>query len=183
MEARIGVSPVELAQSRRVALAKQLLQDTALPLTEIAFAAGFGSVRRFNALFNARMGSAPSALRRRHAPAHAAGITLRLDYRAPYDWAELVGFLRARAIPGVELVSDASYRRVVHLGGHVGLIEVRPAPARAALLLTASPALFLGHPLPAEVAFAGTAVELLRPRPAVAAVLAGQQTLRQLGQT
>ena len=64
LEARLGVSPVELAQSRRLALAKQLLQDTALSLTEIAFAAGFGSVRRFNALFAQKMGSAPSALPR-----------------------------------------------------------------------------------------------------------------------
>ncbi|MDB4959046.1 MAG: regulatory protein [Myxococcales bacterium] len=141
MEIRIGVSPVELAQSRRLALAKQLLQDTALPLTEIAFAAGFGSVRRFNAVFIDRMGSAPSQLRRKHASARASSITLRLDYREPYDWAQLIGFLRGRAIPGVEVVGDASYQRVVHLAGHVGAIEVTPARDRAALLLTASPAL------------------------------------------
>src|SRR3569623_183197 len=64
LEARLGVSPVELAQSRRLALAKQLLQDTTLPLTYIAFAAGFQSVRRFNAVFAERMGRSPSDLRR-----------------------------------------------------------------------------------------------------------------------
>jgi AraC family transcriptional regulator of adaptative response / DNA-3-methyladenine glycosylase II len=142
LEARLGVSPVELAQSRRLALAKQLLQDTALPLTEIAFAAGFGSVRRFNAVFVDRMGSAPGALRRTHASgARSDGVTLRLDYRPPYDWARLVGFLRGRAIPGVELVGDDVYRRVVHVDGHVGEIAISPARDRPALRLALSPAL------------------------------------------
>ncbi len=145
LESKLGVSPVELAQSRRLALAKQLLQDTALSLTEIAFAAGFGSVRRFNAVFAAKMGSSPSALRRKHVDAAAAGdrapLSLRLDYRAPYDWEHLLDFLRARAIPGVELVGDAAYRRVVHLGGHVGDIEVTRASGRDALVLSVSPSL------------------------------------------
>jgi AraC family transcriptional regulator of adaptative response / DNA-3-methyladenine glycosylase II len=141
MEQRLGVSPVELAQNRRLALAKQLLQDTQLSLTEIAFAAGFGSVRRFNAVFAERMGSAPGELRRQHAGGGAAGVTLRLDYREPYDWARLIGFLRARAVPGVEIVEEGAYRRVVHLGKHTGTIEVRPAADRPALLLTLAPAL------------------------------------------
>src|SRR4051812_2000862 len=68
-EARLGVSPIELAQSRRLALAKQLLQDTALSVSQIAFAAGFGGVRRFNVMFAAKMGSSPSQLRRTHANA------------------------------------------------------------------------------------------------------------------
>jgi AraC family transcriptional regulator of adaptative response / DNA-3-methyladenine glycosylase II len=158
LEAKLGVSPVELAQSRRLALAKQLLQDTALSLTEIAFAAGFGSVRRFNAVFAEKMGSAPSELRRKHVDAaaraaegtstadgsratDAAPLTLRLDYRAPYDWDRLLGFLRGRAIPGVEIVGDASYRRVVHLNGVVGEIEVTRAAKREALDLAVSPSL------------------------------------------
>ena len=141
IEGRLGVSPIELAQSRRLALAKQLLHDTGLSLTEIAFASGFGSVRRFNAAFVERMGSAPSALRRAHVPERAGGLTLRLDYRAPYAWPELLAFLRARAIPGVEVVGAASYRRIVHLGGHTGAIEVRQAVDRAALLLTVAPSL------------------------------------------
>jgi AraC family transcriptional regulator of adaptative response / DNA-3-methyladenine glycosylase II len=137
LEAKLGVSPVELAQSRRLALAKQLLQDTGLPLTEIAFAAGFGSVRRFNALFAERMGSAPSVLRRAHS-SDASGLTLRLDYRAPYDWDHLLAFLRARAIPGVEVVTT-TYRRVVHLDGHVGEIEIAREPN--ALSLSVAPTL------------------------------------------
>ena len=139
-EARLGVSPVELAQSRRLALGKQLLQDTTLPVTAIAFAAGFGSVRRFNALFAERMGSAPSAIRRRGAGEHRDTLALRLDFRAPYDWSSILGFLRARAIPGVEVVTDDAYRRIVHLGATTGVIEVRRAE-RPALVLALSPEL------------------------------------------
>jgi AraC family transcriptional regulator of adaptative response / DNA-3-methyladenine glycosylase II len=137
LESKLGVSPVELAQSRRLALAKQLLQDTALPLTEIAFAAGFSSVRRFNAVFADRMGRSPSELRRAHGKG-GEGVTLRLDVRAPYDWEHLLGFLRQRAIPGVERVEDGRYARVVHLGGKIGTIEVAYAGRVA---LTVSPEL------------------------------------------
>ena len=137
LETKLGVSPVELAHSRRLALAKQLLQDTALPVTDIAFAAGFGSVRRFNALFAARMGGAPSQLRRRHGDS-PGGLALRLDYRPPYDWQHVLAFLRARAIPGVEHV-DTTYRRIVHLGGLTGEIEI--AHDRDTLRLTVTPPL------------------------------------------
>jgi AraC family transcriptional regulator of adaptative response / DNA-3-methyladenine glycosylase II len=153
-EARLGVSPIELAQTGRLALAKHLLQDTALPLTQIAFAAGFGSVRRFNNVFAARIGRAPSAVRRaradgddrREATAPVTverGLALRLDYRPPYDWARLLAFLGARAIPGVEVVDRdaATYRRVVHLDGHTGEIAIRAIVGRNALQLTASPSL------------------------------------------
>ncbi len=156
LEAKLGVSPVELAQSHRLALGKQLLQDTALSLAEIAFAAGFGSVRRFNAVFAERMGSAPSALRRTHVaragvPAAAGPLTLRLDHRAPYDWRRLLDFLRVRAIPGVEHVGDATYRRVVHLAGRVGEIEVRHADRDALLLGVSPPLLPVLMPLVARV--------------------------------
>jgi AraC family transcriptional regulator of adaptative response / DNA-3-methyladenine glycosylase II len=178
-EAKLGVSPVELAQTRRLALAKQLLQDTDLSLAEIAFAAGFGSVRRFNAMFAERMGSAPSALRRAHVPARtlAGGPTLRLDFRPPYDWASLIEFLRARAIPGVEHVEGDVYRRVVHLGGATGTIAVRPSD-RAALLMTASPAL-----LPQLMPLVGRVRRLfdLDARPdVISAVLRRDRTLARL---
>lgn len=142
-ETRLGVSPVELAQTRRLALAKQLLQDTALPLTEIAFAAGFGSVRRFNAAFIETMGKAPSLLRRAHVEEAPPGeaLELRLDYRPPYAWAEILAFLRARAVPGVEVVDGSSYRRNVRLGEHRGAIAVRHAEKREALVLSVAPSL------------------------------------------
>ncbi len=148
-EARLGVSPIELAQTRRLALAKQLLQDTALSVTAIAFAAGFGSVRRFNAMFAAKMGSAPSAIRRNRAiarlgpvlEASGGAIALRLDYRPPYDWARLLGFLRDRAVPGVEHIAEGVYRRVVRIDDHVGTIAVAPARDRSSLVLELAPAL------------------------------------------
>ena len=134
MAAELGVSPVELAQSRRLALAKQLLHETALPLTEIAFASGFSSVRRFNALFRARFGGPPSTLRRAHADlAPSDLLSLRLDHRPPLDWASLVAFLGARAIPGVESVENGVYRRAVRLGDRTGWIAVHHDPARPAL--------------------------------------------------
>ncbi|MDB4961734.1 MAG: DNA-3-methyladenine glycosylase [Myxococcales bacterium] len=142
-EAKLGVAPIELALSRRLALAKQLIQDTALPITQVAFAAGFRSVRRFNAAFGQRMGSAPTKLRRSEVARTGDGqmLTLRLDYRAPYDWAQVVGFLRLRAIPGVELVTTATYRRIVHIEGVCGTIQVQPWAERSALRLDLAPTL------------------------------------------
>src|SRR5690606_23542160 len=106
----LGVTPIELAQSQRLALAKHLLQETALPLTEIAFASGFGSVRRFNTLFRQRFGQPPSALRRQAATqatdsgAAEPALTLRLDYRPPLDWELMLDFLRQRAVTNLETV-------------------------------------------------------------------------------
>jgi AraC family transcriptional regulator of adaptative response / DNA-3-methyladenine glycosylase II len=134
MEAELGVSPVELAQTRRLALAKQLLQDTTLPLTQVAFAAGFASVRRFNALFRQRFARPPSAVRRAHGPRDAGEfVSLRLDYRPPLDWDALRRFLAERAIPGVESVVDGEYRRTVALDGAAGWLAVSARRDRPAL--------------------------------------------------
>jgi AraC family transcriptional regulator of adaptative response / DNA-3-methyladenine glycosylase II len=131
----LGLSPVELAQSRRMALAKQLLQDTDLGMTEVAFASGFRSLRRFNALFRARFGKPPSALRREAGAATArdGAIPLRLDFRPPLDWEALLAFLGARATAGVEEVAGGAYRRTVRLGGRTGWVEVRLDPECPAL--------------------------------------------------
>lgn len=139
METELGVSPVELAQSRRLALAKQLLQDTALPLAEVAFASGFQSVRRFNALFQERFGRPPSELRRASdETVGSRSLVLRLDYRPPLDWEQLLLYLRGRAIPGVEHVGDSEYQRTVRLGGKTGWLVVRKDPKRPALLAEVS---------------------------------------------
>ena len=145
MEGRLGVTPVELAQTRRLALAKQLLQDSDAGLAAIAFASGFGSVRRFNALFRQRFGRAPSSLRREHAarvdPAEPGALALRLGYRPPLDWDAMLAFLAGRAIPGVEEVSGGTYRRTVALGDATGTIGVRRDSAREALWVSVSPSL------------------------------------------
>jgi AraC family transcriptional regulator of adaptative response / DNA-3-methyladenine glycosylase II len=134
VRAELGVSPVELAQSRRLALARQLLAETALPVTEVAFASGFRSLRRFNAVFRARCGRAPSQIRRnvrRVQPADT--LTLTLSYRPPYEWAAMLAYLAARAVPGVEQVDrDAAvYLRTVRIGAHRGWLAVAPADGGA----------------------------------------------------
>ncbi len=148
MVQQIGLSPVELAQSRRLALAKRLLQDTRLGLAEIAFASGFQSVRRFNALFRERFGRPPGELRRAHgSEAVARTLSLRLDYRPPLDWAGLLAFLGDRATPGVERVEGdrgGHYRRVIEVDGKVGTVAVRADPARPALWVEASLSLIGG---------------------------------------
>ncbi len=137
MEAELGVSPIEYAQTRRLALAKQLLHDTALPLTDIAFAAGFGSVRRFNALFKKTFDRAPSDLRREAGEPRAPGdaLTIRLDYRPPLAWERVLAFLRARQIPGVEHIDEGVYRRSVRLGDHTGWLAVQQKSGEAPSLI------------------------------------------------
>ncbi len=152
-EACLGVTPVELAQSRRLALAKQLLHDTSADVTQIAHSSGFRSVRRFNALFRERFGCAPSALRRSRIIAAATGpndgtapalqsepaLVLRLGYRPPLDWDGLLAFLRGRAVPGVEEATAGTYRRTVALGDAVGSLAVQHEAARASITVTVSP--------------------------------------------
>jgi AraC family transcriptional regulator, regulatory protein of adaptative response / DNA-3-methyladenine glycosylase II len=139
MVQQIGLSPVELAQSRRLALAKRLLQDTRLGLAEVAFASGFQSVRRFNALFRDRFGRPPTEIRRAHgSEAAARTLSLRLDYRPPLDWDSLLAFLGDRATPGVEEVGAGVYRRVIEIDGKAGTVAVRPDGARPALWVEAS---------------------------------------------
>ncbi|MDB5447128.1 MAG: transcriptional regulator, AraC family [Phenylobacterium sp.] len=130
----LGASPVAVAQTHRVLLAKQLIQETRLPMTEVALAAGFGSVRRFNETFQQLFDRPPGALRRSRAPAESAGdagVTVRLAYRAPYDWAGVIAFLTARAIPGVEAVAPDRYARTLQVDGARGLVIVRPAAGEA----------------------------------------------------
>ena len=110
-EAEFGVSPIEYAQTQRLLLAKRLLTDTALPVTEVASASGFASVRRFNALFKARYRMAPGRLREaRGAVALPAALSFDLAFRPPYDWESMLSFLRHRAIEGVEAVGDDALR-------------------------------------------------------------------------
>lgn len=135
MEAELGVSPTELAHSRRLALAKQMLHDTRLPVTEVAFASGFSSVRRFNAAFFERFGRPPSAVRRSLVPTRTAceGIRVRLDYRPPFDFEALLGFYRHRAIEGVESIDGARYCRTIRVGSHAGSFSLRPSASSRSL--------------------------------------------------
>jgi AraC family transcriptional regulator of adaptative response / DNA-3-methyladenine glycosylase II len=135
----LGASPVAVAQTRRVLLAKQLIHDTHLSMAQVAMAAGFGSVRRFNETFRQLFRRPPIALRRGRAadtPHDAAGaVSVELAYRPPYDWDAMIAFLAARAIPGVEAVSTASYARSIALDGASGVLVVEPA-AQARIKVT-----------------------------------------------
>lgn len=133
--AELGAGPLAVARTRRLLLAKQLLTETALPITDVAFAAGFGSVRQFNAAMKESYGFAPGELRKGNGPvgggglcSPASGLTLRLGHRQPYDAQSVLRFLAARAIPGVEAVrwsgtDVAAYTRAVPGGS----ITLRPA--------------------------------------------------------
>lgn len=134
----LGVSPMQLVLTRRLLLAKQLLTETALPVSEIAYASGFGSLRRFNDAFSRHYGMPPTRFRSAADDARARGepgdtLTLQLAYRPPFDWTALLAFLRARSLAGVESVTDDAYLRTVQLGTHRGWIRVRHRAERHAL--------------------------------------------------
>jgi len=146
--AEFGVSPVEFAQTQRLLLAKRLLTDTALPATEVAFASGFGSLRRFNALFRQRYRLQPGQLRKQmkiNGALASDALKFELSFRPPFDWPAVSAFLGARAIAGVEAVAQGSYRRTVRIGAagkaHLGWIEVSPSPAKPALRVRVSASL------------------------------------------
>jgi AraC family transcriptional regulator, regulatory protein of adaptative response / DNA-3-methyladenine glycosylase II len=135
----LGASPIAVAQTRRVLFAKHLIHETRIPMTEVALAAGFGSVRRFNETFRDLFNRPPSALRRKgHAGASVSetDVTLRLRYRSPYDWEAMLDFLEKRAIPGVEVVENGVYERTVEMDGCAGSVAVAHVPVRQSLSVT-----------------------------------------------
>jgi AraC family transcriptional regulator of adaptative response / DNA-3-methyladenine glycosylase II len=129
----LGASPVAVAQTRRVLLAKHLIHETRLPMSEVALAAGFGSIRRFNETFHQLFGRAPGTLRRGPgtSPGPTGEVAILLPYRPPYDWPAMLAFLRARAIPGVEVVARDGYTRTIEVAGAHGTVAVRPAAGNA----------------------------------------------------
>jgi len=161
----VGASLVEIAQSRRLAMARRLLADSRLSVAAIAFASGFRSVRRFNALFTRRYGRPPSRWRRAGAEvdggrtgkakeaARARGqggaeaspsggaLSLRLSFRPPLPWTDLLAFLGPRAIAGVEQVAAGAYRRTVRVGKDVGVVSVAMEPGGDFLRATVAPQL------------------------------------------
>lgn len=138
--AHFGVTPIAYAQTQRLLLAKRLLTETDLAVSEIALLAGFGSLRRFNTLIRERYRLTPSDLRRQRATsAPGSAMTLNLDYRPPFDWQALLDFFAMRAVPQVEQVEQGVYRRCVRgAQGHGGWIEVRHDPLHARVQLTVS---------------------------------------------
>lgn len=135
--AELGAGPLEIAATRRLLFAKKLLTETKLPVTRIAHAAGYASLRRFNAAFLAGYGRAPRALRRDEPDTHAASaLTLRIPFRAPYDFSALLAFFARRAIPGIETVDATSYTRRFAFDGVAGSLRVARMRGDDALALT-----------------------------------------------
>ena len=127
IEQEYGVSPIELAQTRRLLLAKQLLTDTTLRMADVAFASGFNSVRRFNHLFGSRYGLNPTSVRRHgQVSASADAIVLKLAFRPPLAWTHLAGFLGSRGACAVEAVHGARYQRTVRNGRYCGWLTATP---------------------------------------------------------
>lgn len=124
-----GLSPVELAQTQRLLVAKQLLTDTSMSVTEAAFAAGFESLRRFNAAFKLRYRLTPTSLRRKAQTSNVDNddaYSFHLSIRPPFDLAPVLAFWAARATPGVEDVADGWYRRTAVIGERTGWVAVGP---------------------------------------------------------
>jgi AraC family transcriptional regulator, regulatory protein of adaptative response / DNA-3-methyladenine glycosylase II len=126
----LGVTPDQLARSRRSHFARRLLDDTDLTAADVAFASGFASIRQFNRQMHQVFRASPSQLRdrRRRTDRLAAdgGLTMRLPFEPPFDWDATAAFFAGHAVPGVESVSDRVYRRTISLDGSPGVLEVHP---------------------------------------------------------
>jgi AraC family transcriptional regulator of adaptative response / DNA-3-methyladenine glycosylase II len=124
----LGASPVAVAQTRRLLMARRLVLETGLAMSEVALASGFGSIRRFNEAFQAACGHPPSSLRRRPAAEAglADGVTLRLAYRPPYDWSRMLDFFAQRQVAGVERIDGQAYVRTLAVAGVAGVVRVEP---------------------------------------------------------
>ncbi len=145
----LGTSPTAVAQTRRVLLAKQLITETDLSMTDVSIAAGFGSIRCFNTAIQACYDRSPSELRRagasnppvktdRESAISSPSITLKLPFSPPYPWTTTLAWLANRAIPGMESIDRDSYHRLITLNGHQGTVSVHLDPDLPYLLATIS---------------------------------------------
>lgn len=134
----LGATPIAVAQTRRLHFAKKLIDETSLPMSQIALAVGFGTVRRFNAGIRKVYQRTPTQIRhlaRQKDMQPGNHYVFRLDFRPPYHWEGMLSFLAARATPGVEMVEAGKYRRTISLQGRNGYFEVSLDPEHDALLV------------------------------------------------
>lgn len=138
----LGASPLAVARTRRVHFARRLIDETDLPMSEVALAAGFSSIRQFNHAIRGCFERTPSRLRRdagqHRRAARDEPLTLRLSFRQPFDWDALLTFLAPRAIPGVERVEDGIYERALHIDGAPARVRVGRAAAGSQLMVRLS---------------------------------------------
>lgn len=177
----LGASPIAVAQTRRLLLAKQLVHETQLSMTEVALASGFGSVRRFNETFRQMFRRPPASLRRKGAveifDGAAGDVTLSLAYRPPYDWPAMLAFFAARAIPGIEQVDDKSYARTIELDGTHGFVRLQMGEGHALCAMIRFPRLAA---LPTIIARLRRVFDLAADPQAIAAHLAEDGLLAPL---
>jgi AraC family transcriptional regulator of adaptative response / DNA-3-methyladenine glycosylase II len=130
----LGASPKTIAQTRRLHFAKKLIDETNLPMTEIAMSAAYGSIRRFNDHFLKTYGKSPGTLRKENQQVEQDRLVLKIPYRQPYDFSSLLSFYRVRGTPGVETVSDNTYSRSFFIDEEFGRFEVTDNPESSQLL-------------------------------------------------
>jgi len=134
----LGAPPIAVVQTRRLHFVKKLIDETTLPMSHVALAAGFGSVRRFNATIRGVYKRTPSQIRKlahNRTTEPENEYLFRLRFRSPLDWDGMLGFLAQRAIPGVEAVEQSCYRRTISLNGCSGTIQASLDKARSAVAL------------------------------------------------
>jgi AraC family transcriptional regulator, regulatory protein of adaptative response / DNA-3-methyladenine glycosylase II len=135
----LGVPPIKIASTHRLHFARNLIEQSDMPMAEIAFNAGFKSIRQFNHALRTTAGQSPSELRRLRdelaISARRGEFVMRLLYRPPFNWSALVAFLKSRGTPGVELVEENFYQRTVESDGEAGVIDVRPDHENACLVV------------------------------------------------
>jgi len=132
----LGAAPHDIVRVRRLDFAQRLLDDTAMSVTQVAFASGFGSVRSFNHAFRERFGRSPTERRKRSDKTTEPSLAVKLPFRPPYDWASLIEFFSARSIPGVERIRNGVYERTVDLGQSRGYLRAELEPDKNRLELS-----------------------------------------------
>jgi len=136
-EEHLGTSPLAVLRTHRAHFARRLLDETRLPVTDVASASGFASLRSFHRAIRRSFGATPLQLRRRGGSGsrgpEGESLVVTLPYRPPFDWEGITAFLALRAIPGVEEVRDGVWRRTVRTAAGTGLVEVKPVEGRSAV--------------------------------------------------
>ncbi len=170
----LGAPPGSIARTRRIRLARTLIDQTSLPMADVATAAGFTSLRRFNAAIRASFGRAPRELRSGRPTRPRDELVLRLPYRPPLAWDELIAYLGTRAMPGVETLEGSRYRRALSIAGTPVIIELEHAPPVVLLRVAGAPL----HGLGALVERARSALDLDADPARIALVLGRDAALR-----
>jgi len=133
----IGCTPKQIANTHRLGFARKLLLETQMPITEVAFASGFNSIRRFNEVFKEKFDVAPKSLRERHGKPsdNSNHIELQLSYRPPFSWLDVSRYLRGHLLDGIESIDEKSFSRVFRIGDTVGAFKIEPHPSDNAIIL------------------------------------------------